>query len=101
MVMPESTQTVGLCSTCNNSPSCFHRARRGPALLCELFDDYVAPSLGGGGRKTSTAAFSTTAFAGSGESASNYGGLCVNCEHRQSCWHVKPEGGVWHCEGYE
>ena len=100
MVMPESTVTVGLCSTCNNSPTCFHRARRGPALLCELFDDYVAPSLCNGGRQT-RAAFSNASLSGTSESASIYSGLCVNCEHRKTCWHAKPEGGVWHCEGYE
>jgi hypothetical protein len=101
MVMPESTQTVGLCSTCNNSPTCFYRARRGPALLCELFDDYVAPSLSNVARKTATAAVTRASFGGTSESASNYSGLCVNCDHRQTCWHAKPEGGVWHCEGYE
>jgi hypothetical protein len=101
MFMPESTQTVGLCSTCNNSPTCFHRARRGPALLCELFDDYVAPSLRNGGRAASPTGFGGVGFREVGEQASKHSGLCVNCEHRGSCWHAKPAGGVWHCESYE
>jgi hypothetical protein len=101
MLMSESMQAVGLCSTCNNSPSCFHRARRGPALLCELFDDYVAPSLRSDGRRDPAAAYSKVAFQDPSDKTSKHGGLCVNCEHRQGCWHAKPEGGVWHCEGYE
>jgi len=35
----------GLCMTCNNASSCFYLQSRGPALFCELFDDYVRPEL--------------------------------------------------------
>jgi hypothetical protein len=101
MFMPENTQAVGLCSTCNNSPTCFHRASRGPALLCELFDDYVAVSPRSDGQHTPSAVFSKLAFRGASDDSSQHGGLCVNCENHSNCWHAKPEGGVWHCEGYE
>ncbi len=94
MIMPESAQAVGLCSTCNNSPSCFHRARRGPALFCELFDDYVAMSDGNAIR-------TATEMHTANESQSKYAGLCMNCEHRRACGYPKPAGGVWHCENYE
>jgi hypothetical protein len=40
--------TGGLCATCNNAETCFYRATRGPALLCELFDNFVAPAEGRG-----------------------------------------------------
>ena len=30
-----------------------------------------------------------------------YKGLCVNCEHRETCTLPKPKSGVWHCEEYE
>jgi len=101
MIMPESAQAVGLCSTCNNSPTCFHHARRGPALFCELFDDYVAPPLGRNGEWAALSADPSTAVRATAEDVSKYAGLCMNCEHRRTCAHPKPAGGVWHCENYE
>lgn len=101
MIMPERLQAMGLCSTCNNSPTCFYRARRGPALFCELFDDYVAPSPGPNGRKRAPSGDSAIAVRVMADKISEYAGLCMNCEHRHSCTHPKPAGGVWHCEDYE
>jgi hypothetical protein len=101
MIMAESTETVGLCSTCNNSPTCFHRARRGPALFCEMFDDYVASVLCTEGRRPASSAGPPTGLSAAAEEVSRYAGLCMNCEHRRSCRHPRPEGGVWHCEDYE
>jgi hypothetical protein len=94
MIASENRKAVGLCSTCNNNPDCFHRARRGPALFCEMFDDYV-PSLAG----------DTVMRPGHGsgmvEDTASGAGLCVNCENRSICNLPKPAGGVWHCENYE
>lgn len=28
-------------------------------------------------------------------------GLCINCENRNTCKYIKPDGGVWHCEEYK
>jgi hypothetical protein len=28
-------------------------------------------------------------------------GLCMNCEHRDTCLFAKRNGGAWHCEMYE
>ncbi len=28
-------------------------------------------------------------------------GLCVNCDHRETCTLKRPAGGVWHCEEYQ
>lgn len=28
-------------------------------------------------------------------------GLCINCEHRDTCTLPRPETGVWYCEEYE
>jgi len=84
----------GLCLTCNNAPGCYYRARRGPALFCELFDDFVdlaAPRGGFGAAPVTTPAKPAPARAG----------LCGNCEHQQTCTHPRPEAGVWHCEDYE
>jgi len=101
MIRPESALAVGLCSTCNNSPACFYRARRGPALFCEMFDDYVASPLGGNPGHSARAGNPGTALRTADEDLSKYAGLCMNCEHRRSCVHPKPAGGVWHCEDYE
>ena len=101
MIMPQSTQSVGLCSTCNNSPTCFYRAQRGPALFCELFDDYVAPPPPAKQSKALPPASSSIDARAAAEDVSNYAGLCMNCEHRRTCTHPRPPGGVWHCEDYE
>ena len=91
----------GLCMTCNNAPSCFHRARRGPAQFCETFDDYVPPVVRSGGRVATPAAEPPMAVGAAEEDASTYAGLCMNCRHRRTCKHPRREGGVWHCEDYE
>lgn len=99
--MPEINGSGGLCLTCNNSPTCYYRASRGPALLCEMFDDYV-PRVGRTGlpdapvRADWQAALLTPA-----EEATDDFGLCRNCANSRKCMHQRPAGGVWHCEDYE
>lgn len=93
--------TGGLCMTCNNAPGCYHHANRGPALFCELFDDYV-PSFTQSGveqdpRQLDRAMAVQTVQVHSG----THTGLCMNCAHREACAHPKLEGGIWHCENYE
>jgi hypothetical protein len=100
MIMAGSAPTEGLCCTCNNSPSCFYRARRGPALFCELFDDFVSLALDAA-RGSASAAPAFAASPGSAGSALLPAGLCMNCEHSRNCTHLRPEGGTWHCEDYE
>ena len=90
----------GLCMTCNNAPTCFHRARRGPALFCEMFDDYVPATMRIGDRVTPPSADASMAVRVAEEDASTHAGLCMNCEHRRTCKHPDREGGVWHCEDY-
>ncbi|GAG40851.1 unnamed protein product, partial [marine sediment metagenome] len=99
--MVEIKNASGLYMTCNNAPSCFHRARRGPALLCETFDDYVPPTVRIGDRVTTPTAEPSMAVSAAEEDASKYAGLCMNCDRRRTCRHPKPAGGVWHCEDYE
>ena len=93
--------TGGLCMTCNNVPGCYHHARRGPALFCELFDGYAPPGERIISARAMPPAKPSVARHATEEKASKYTGLCVNCDHRQTCTHQKPEGGVWHCEDYE
>jgi len=99
--MPAIGGNLGLCSTCNNAPTCFHRARRGPALFCELFDGSAPPVEWTSRERVVPSAEPSMARRAPEEEVSEYSGLCVNCEHRQTCTHPKPEGGVWHCEDYE
>ncbi len=88
----------GLCMTCNNARGCFYLSSRGPALFCELFDDYVRPELRT--VKVSPGVETSASLATAEDDASKYEGLCVNCENRQNCTHSKPAGGIWHCEDY-
>ena len=99
--MVEIKNGRGLCMTCNNAPGCFHRARRGPALFCETFDDFVPPVMRTSDRMASPAADASMAVRRAEEATSTYAGLCVNCEHRRTCEHPDRQGGVWHCENYE
>jgi len=94
-------RNLGLCSTCNNAPDCYYRARRGPALFCELFDGYAPPAQRVTSKRAPPHVDSSVARRAAAVETSNYTGLCVNCEHRQTCTHPKPDGGVWHCEDYE
>jgi len=97
----ETTNGYGLCITCNNAPTCFFRASRGPALFCELFDDYAPPMS----RKTrafdSVAQDAPLAASAARDNAALYTGLCVNCGHQATCTHSKSAGGIWHCEDYD
>ena len=90
----------GLCMTCNNEPTCFNRARRGPALFCETFDDYVPGTARIGDRITFSSPDTPMAVRAAEEDTTKYAGLCMNCDQRQTCGHPKPAGGVWHCEDY-
>ena len=99
--MQEINGSGGLCSTCNNAPTCYYRAARGPALFCEMFDDYAPPLERMSDQGASPSANPSMALRAADEGASEYSGLCVNCEHRRTCTHPKPAGGVWHCEHYE
>lgn len=95
----EESRPIGLCVTCNNGPTCLLRAKRGAdALFCELFDDYAEPNGNGSGV---TATLTERGKSLSGSSEPGRKGLCLNCEHRDTCMLPKPESGVWHCEEYE
>ncbi len=99
-MMSDEKLTDGLCTTCNNSPSCFHHARRGLALFCEMFDNYLSPSEQVSSTKASSGGVTST-MTRSAADVSRLTGLCMNCEMRDSCRMPKPEGGVWHCESYQ
>ena len=96
--MAEINGTGGLCMTCNNQPTCYYHASRGPALFCDLFDNYV-PSAVRTFHEVPSSLDDSPAPPQPVEGT--FVGLCMNCDHRLKCMHPKPASGVWHCEDYE
>jgi hypothetical protein len=89
-----------LCCTCVHAPTCTYRQRsEGPVFFCEEFEvetrEPAAPATVDDRQSAQAVAVQHAQ-----EPASNYLGLCSNCEHRDTCRLPKPEGGVWHCEEY-
>ena len=99
--MQTNNGSGGLCWTCNNAPTCYYRATRGPALFCELFDDYVPPAERLAGTKAPLLAKTSVALPAAEEDGEKYSGLCMNCRHRATCMHPRATGGIWHCEDYD
>ena len=99
--MREVNGNTGLCMTCNNAPSCFHRVRRGPAQFCETFEDYVPSVVRRGVRVATSTVEAPSATGVTDDDASCYAGLCMNCRHQRSCKHPRREEGIWYCEDYE
>ena len=99
--MAETNGNSGLCMTCNNAPSCFHRNRRGPVQFCETFDDYVPPVVRSGDLVTTATAEPATVVGAPKEDVPGDTGLCMNCRHRRTCKHPRRDVSVWHCEDYE
>ena len=71
----------GLCMTCNNAPTCFYRASRGPGLFSEMFDDYVAPVARVNERIAVRSSGSSLGFQATEEETSRYKGLSEQDEH--------------------
>lgn len=88
----------GLCTTCNYAGECVSATNStNPVIYCEEFDNFVeqktdtAPTLPKSDNHT-TKAMDLAANA--------VKGLCVNCEHRDTCQFPVPESGIWFCEEY-
>jgi hypothetical protein len=99
--MQEINKSGGLCATCNNAPGCFHRARRGPALFCELFDSFVPPLLQSSRVADTQSSGRSNPSPPAALEPPKYSGLCMNCIHRTICAPSRTSGGIWHCENYE
>jgi len=98
--MAEKTETRGLCSTCTNASGCAYLQRaKSLVLQCEEFEDYQPPRRSAGIPGTRPASPPLGPDAGEGD-ASDYRGLCSDCEDRRTCTFPRPEGGVWRCEEY-
>lgn len=90
------TKALGLCGTCRNISECTHFARRGAAHCCELFENEVVETAV---QKWVDDSPPPKDFVL--ESDVPRKGLCMNCEHRESCSHSNTPEGIWHCEEYE
>jgi len=83
-----------LCSTCNHKSTCGTRSTlRRPILFCEQFDAFLPVSTSAVGKTVSPKPPGK-------QDTTQYKGLCVNCENRETCTTEKDEGGIWHCEEY-
>ena len=90
---------AGRCLTCNNAPGCFHLARRGPALYCELFDGFETPVRRFEPTPSRWKESPEADVLGAFTEVRNHG-LCMNCLQRVACTHAAQPEGVWHCEDY-
>jgi len=86
----------GLCSTCVNASACgYRRAPLKAVWDCCDFEPETAPV------NTLSPTVSPLKSFAEDKNPGGYAGLCVNCEHRETCTYTRPEGGVWHCGDYE
>ena len=89
----------GLCSTCDNAPTCgYLPSRQGPVFHCEEFSAYTPPEVRNRRPSWGVAAANnpTTAAA----TPNGRLGLCSTCDHWETCTLSGSEGGVWHCEEF-
>ena len=97
---PEHILNGGLCATCRTASTCMYlRSSSKPILQCEEFERFpIKP-----GKKPMEASMSMSKNNPEGNPGKKhkYFGLCTNCNHRDACKFLQPQGGVWHCEEYE
>lgn len=98
MEKAHSIESTGLCTTGNHSRTCtFPRRGDRQVMFCEGFDDHQDnPFIAGVRVRASLSAIS--ARSPEADRSSRFTGLCMICEHRESCTFPGSKGGVWHCE---
>ena len=87
----------GLCTTCNNAPTCLFYQGNGSRFVwyCETFDDYILV------QKSILKTEKKIEPQSEDPDKAVFKGLCMNCAHNTTCTFIKPGGGVWHCDEYE
>ena len=91
-----SGSAFSLCTNCGEADICLLRiVGREPVLYCEEYRCVTCPTPTGG--KGGVEGSGRTCFVPS----DSVQGLCVNCDHRETCRLPKNEAGVWYCEEYE
>jgi len=97
-----NSKEIGLCVTCNNVATCFHRRRHDqPVWQCEEFDDSDLTEEKHKGNANMQNISIEEVDDNCDEHPNRFGGLCSSCKHRKACTYSKPEGGVLCCEEYE
>lgn len=90
-------QAQGLCETCDLAENCMNRKNSTCTVhYCEEFTE----SLNAPVHKLRQVPSQLPSKSEVGIQQSGLKGLCVNCDHRESCENAKTIGGVWHCEEY-
>ncbi len=87
-----------LCDTCSHADGCgWRKMNRGPVQFCEEFEvqagEHWPPAPRDAAPPTDPPAQALVYAMPKG--------LCVNCDHRETCRLPRPESGVWHCQEYE
>jgi len=96
------SEGIGLCATCNNVATCFHRRRHDqPVWQCEEFDDSDLTEEKQKDNANMQKVSMEEVNDNCDERPNRFGGLCSSCKHREVCTYSKPEGGVLCCEEYE
>jgi hypothetical protein len=81
-----------LCTTCTYSSDCVNATDdKRPIHQCEEFDSYTPPVA-----EPEIKAQPVEAKVDN----MKYTGICINCDHRESCAQSATEGGIWQCEEY-
>ena len=82
-----------LCTTCIHKDGCVNATdRTRPIHQCEEFDSYT-PAVAEPETETQPVEAKPA-------DPGKYSGICINCDHRETCAHSTTEGGIWHCEEY-
>ena len=99
LLVNETFETQGLCSTCKNCETCMYiKTACRPVLQCEEFEPFESrpfvPLI-------NEPLMNREQVIADMDENMDLKGLCVNCEKRYDCKFPKQPGGVWHCEEYE
>ena len=92
----------GICSTCNDAPTCKNsRNSTHPVWHCEQFDNYTPQVIDAFDNNMISKGGLQISSKPEAANLEKYKGLCINCDHRETCIHSHTEGGVWHCAEYQ
>lgn len=88
-----TAQFGGLCVNCEHLESCaFRKNSNQPILFCEEFNVSATPM--------DSSPSQEPVKVSKAKQVTLYTGLCINCDHRESCVFLEAGAGGWHCEEY-
>lgn len=93
----------GLCATCAHGPHCTlcSRDHRGTNVYCEEFEliEFI-PSPETRRERIAVVRMQVPTRSPEDVGVAQYKGLCLNCDHSDTCALPRFLSGVWHCEEY-